>query len=84
MDRFIDAKWLKTKAYDKLFKIQYGQIYRILLALARISFSSLKSNMDRFIVKGRLQSRTYQARLKSNMDRFIENEEKNYKTPDSI
>ena len=40
--------------------------------------------MDRFIVKGRLQSRTYQARLKSNMDRFIENEEKNYKTPDSI
>ena len=29
MDRFIDAKWLKTKAYDKLFKIQYGQIYSV-------------------------------------------------------
>ena len=49
MDRFIEGKpgeWYQDKC---MFKIQYGQIYRVRTEICNAYFLRLKSNMDRFI-----------------------------------
>ena len=50
MDRFIAVEGFIYVSLCHTFKIQYGQIYRLILILMQLMFRNLKSNMDRFIV----------------------------------
>ena len=49
MDRFIGGTSSNIEQFNKLFKIQYGQIYRMKDNIIQATISDLKSNMDRFI-----------------------------------
>ena len=50
MDRFIGIENLKDWLKKNVFKIQYGQIYRLRRkAMTAAEIKDLKSNMDRFI-----------------------------------
>ena len=49
MDRFIVARSCASVLFLILFKIQYGQIYRLTEPPPVANGENLKSNMDRFI-----------------------------------
>ena len=49
MDRFIDYNNLLPQITEQIFKIQYGQIYSLILRQQVFTMKNLKSNMDRFI-----------------------------------
>ena len=50
MDRFIGIENLEDWLKKNVFKIQYGQIYRLRRkAMTAAEIKDLKSNMDRFI-----------------------------------
>ena len=51
MDRFIALTTARPSKELKTFKIQYGQIYSLMLEELYQLSRYLKSNMDRFIVK---------------------------------
>ena len=72
MDRFIGATQRNKFKVKSLFKIQYGQIYRIDCGEIKKKTPILKSNMDRFIVENIQIPFVLQMLLKSNMDRFID------------
>ena len=71
MDRFIDRVSNQIEVYTRLFKIQYGQIYRANTERLNGILRDLKSNMDRFIAYKLIASANNISDLKSNMDRFI-------------
>ena len=71
MDRFIAPLTLYVVRVKLEFKIQYGQIYRLISQNTYAKMFDLKSNMDRFIERtGKVHGYTNRY-LKSNMDRFI-------------
>ena len=72
MDRFIEEAFANAVKGGIDFKIQYGQIYRILIAPFALQKPTLKSNMDRFIVQCGEYFPLLIPSLKSNMDRFID------------
>ena len=72
MDRFIVNVSTASPTTSSLFKIQYGQIYRMKKSKNTQFFQYLKSNMDRFIVEFEVETNLDLVDLKSNMDRFIE------------
>ena len=49
MDRFIGTAAYFNVASAIIFKIQYGQIYRLMKMCGYLLVFNLKSNMDRFI-----------------------------------
>ena len=51
MDRFIGLRLYPFDIDKKLFKIQYGQIYSVVVRLIKQFKKNLKSNMDRFIAE---------------------------------
>ena len=57
MDRFIDAPRDCLVLIDEIFKIQYGQIYRVVPAKVKLANRHLKSNMDRFIDNSNIQEK---------------------------
>ena len=72
MDRFIESDFHCEYAIDMIFKIQYGQIYRLTISVTALLLSHLKSNMDRFIDLMQCFILLQCVHLKSNMDRFID------------
>ena len=72
MDRFIAKMFSSVNFSLLIFKIQYGQIYRLYFLVSRQNLTRpLKSNMDRFIGFDTVELRINVTTLKSNMDRFI-------------
>ena len=51
MDRFIVDDIDIESEREKIFKIQYGQIYSEHFVGTKVFFNFLKSNMDRFIAQ---------------------------------
>ena len=52
MDRFIAAYDISSRSTSEIFKIQYGQIYRVTVIPLQLPQNQyLKSNMDRFIAQ---------------------------------
>ena len=49
MERFIDKSETKFETDTKIFKIQYGEIYSLVLITAICLMQNLKSSMERFI-----------------------------------
>ena len=71
MDRFIEYAWNLAMNLNPIFKIQYGQIYRLLARLVMLFQILFKIQYGQIYRNDRARIQDNCDDLKSNMDRFI-------------